>query len=235
MASSAPDIEDSVNAMIKAFDTDGHQKACLAAHSLGNTFISWMLHHPVACKRVYSTILVDPVTFLLCDPTVATTVVYKEPSTTMDFLMHFFVARELFIANALSRHFNWSHNIVFVEDLSAVDSHDINAYSPDQAHAQSNAILSVCGDNSAHGGDNDQQQSSSLSQQSPSFYQRITRSMLGSDSASNATATAATVAVDKAKVEANRFDLKAANPYAVDSVPNLQMRHTVGRHTCSVC
>ena len=97
MASSAPDIEESVSAIIRAFNTDGHRKACIAAHSLGNTFISWMLHHPIACHRVYSTLLVDPVTFLLCDPTVATKVVYKEPSNTLDFLMHFFVARELFI------------------------------------------------------------------------------------------------------------------------------------------
>lgn len=35
----------------------------------------------------------------------------------VDFLMHFFVSRELFIANTLSRHFSWSENIMFVEDL----------------------------------------------------------------------------------------------------------------------
>lgn len=96
-----------------------------------------MLHHPEGCKRVSSTILVDPVTFLLCDPMVATNVVYKEPRNTIDFLMHFFVARELFIANALSRHFNWSHNILFVEDLSAVDPNDRNAYSPTKGSATS--------------------------------------------------------------------------------------------------
>jgi hypothetical protein len=101
----------------------------LAAHSLGCTFVSWMLKHPIACRRVSATVLIDPVTFLLCDPTVATTVVYKEPASTIDFLMHFFVARELFIANALSRHFSWSQNILFVEDLSAVDAKDTNAYS----------------------------------------------------------------------------------------------------------
>ena len=96
-----------------------------------------MLHHPQGCRRVSSTVLVDPVTFLLCDPMVATNVVYKEPKNTIDFLMHFFVARELFIANALSRHFNWSHNILFVEDLSAVDSNDKNAYSPVQISGSS--------------------------------------------------------------------------------------------------
>ena len=36
----------------------------------------------------------------------------------------------LYVANALSRHFNWSQNILFVEDLSAVDVKDVNAYCP---------------------------------------------------------------------------------------------------------
>jgi len=53
------------------------RQACLVAHSLGTTAASWMLHHPTACLRVASTVLLDPVTFLLCDPTVATSFVYK--------------------------------------------------------------------------------------------------------------------------------------------------------------
>lgn len=130
MASSAPGIEESVHSLLSLLDQDKHAKVCLVAHSLGCSFVSWVLHHPIACTRVSATVLIDPVVFLLCDPTVATTVVYKEHANTLDFLMHFFVARELFIANALSRHFNWSHNILFVEDLSAVDSKDVNAYSP---------------------------------------------------------------------------------------------------------
>ena len=52
---------------------------------------------PLGCRRVSSTVLLDPVSFLLCDPKVATTVVYKDPINTLDFLMHFFVASELFI------------------------------------------------------------------------------------------------------------------------------------------
>jgi len=85
---------------------------------------------------------------------VATNVVYKEPKNTIDFLMHFFVARELFIANALSRHFNWSHNILFVEDLSAVDSNDRNAYSPARVN----------------GGDNNNNSSMAVSQQERQIF-----------------------------------------------------------------
>jgi hypothetical protein len=90
------------------------------AHSLGTTAVSWMLRDPEGCKRVHSTVLLDPVIFLLCDPTVATTFVYKDPQSCMDLLMHYFLSRELFIANALSRHFQWSQNILFVDQLSHV-------------------------------------------------------------------------------------------------------------------
>jgi len=113
----APTIEESVSTMIRMLNDGHHPQACFVAHSLGTTALSWMLHDPIGCKMVASSVMLDPVTFLLCDPTVATSFVYKDPTTTIDFLMHFFLSRELFIANALSRHFQWSHNIMFVEDL----------------------------------------------------------------------------------------------------------------------
>ena len=59
----------------------------------GTALVSWMLHDPEGCKLVHSTVLLDPVTFLLCDPTVATAFIYKDPTSTLAFLMHFFVSR----------------------------------------------------------------------------------------------------------------------------------------------
>lgn len=49
----------------------------------GTTAVSWMVHHHEGKKKVAATVLLDPVTFLLCDPTVATTFVYKDPTTTL--------------------------------------------------------------------------------------------------------------------------------------------------------
>ena len=62
-------------------------------------------------------VLLDPVTFLLCDPAIASNFLHRVPRTVLELLMHFFVSRELFIAHTLSRHFSWSHNALFVEDL----------------------------------------------------------------------------------------------------------------------
>lgn len=48
---------------------------------------------------------------------IATTVVYHEPFGSVEFLLHYFVSRELNIAYTISRHFEWSQNIVFFEEL----------------------------------------------------------------------------------------------------------------------
>lgn len=117
LSSLVPSIEQTVATLTALLDADGHPKACFLTHSLGSTAVSWMLHEPSAATRVAATVLLDPVTFLLCDPTVASSFIHREPESTIEFLVHFFVARELHIANALSRHFSWSHNIVFVEEL----------------------------------------------------------------------------------------------------------------------
>jgi pimeloyl-ACP methyl ester carboxylesterase len=122
LQSTVPTSEQVVQELIQLVISEGHQTACFVAHSLGTTAISWLLHHPEGMKIVGASVLLDPVTFLLCDPTVATKFVYKDPTTTLDFMMHFFVSRELFIANSLSRHFSWSENILFVEELEYASS-----------------------------------------------------------------------------------------------------------------
>jgi len=104
MATDVPTVNETVATLLRVLDEGKHATACFVAHSLGSTAVSWMLHSPAGKSRVHSTVLLDPVTFLLCDPTVATTFVYREPNTTVDFLMHFFLSRELFISNALSRY-----------------------------------------------------------------------------------------------------------------------------------
>ncbi len=117
LTTKVPKMEETIRITNAVLEAHGHEAACFLAHSLGTTVVSWMLHDEVGRSKVAATVLLDPVTFLLCDPTVATNFVYRPPSNTIDFLMHFFISRELFISNALSRHFNWSHNIMFVEDL----------------------------------------------------------------------------------------------------------------------
>ncbi|KAJ3146284.1 hypothetical protein HDU86_000500, partial [Geranomyces michiganensis] len=114
-----PDIPTTVNAIATMLTTspNNHTRAAFVGHSLGTACISWMLHHKP--DIVASTVFLDPVVFLLVDPSVAYNFVYRPPTTVLELLMHYFVARELYIAHSLARHFNWSQNILFSDDLPA--------------------------------------------------------------------------------------------------------------------
>jgi len=98
-----PSIDETVSTITSVLDYHNHPKACFLTHSLGSTAVSWMLHNKEVAHRVGATVMLDPVTFLLCDPTVASSFIHREPESTFEFLVHFFVARELHVANALSR------------------------------------------------------------------------------------------------------------------------------------
>ena len=120
LATHVPSIDETKRFLAGALEADGYTQACFVAHSLGNTAISWMLRDERYAHFVASSVQMDPVTYLLCDPTVATVFLYKSPSNVLDLGMHYFVSRELYIAHALQRNFSWSYNICFAEDLLPV-------------------------------------------------------------------------------------------------------------------
>ena len=92
-----PTVEESVSSIVRVLDDYHHESACFVAHSLGTVLAPWMLHDSRGRRRVASTVLMDPVCFLLCDPTVATKFVYKDPTNALDFLMHFNLSRSVLI------------------------------------------------------------------------------------------------------------------------------------------
>lgn len=92
-------------------------KMVLVAHSLGSVMSSWILKQAQYAHSIHAVVLLDPVNILLCDPTVASVFVYRDPASCLDLMMHFLLSRELFISHALSRQFSWSHNVLFIEDL----------------------------------------------------------------------------------------------------------------------
>lgn len=93
MSTTGPTTTESVESIIDLLDEYNHSQASFVAHSLGTILLSWMVHDPKGVLRVASSVLIDPVIFLLCDPTVATCFVYKDPANLIDFLMHFFLSR----------------------------------------------------------------------------------------------------------------------------------------------
>ncbi|KAI9094409.1 hypothetical protein DFS34DRAFT_629324 [Phlyctochytrium arcticum] len=115
--SSVPSIPDTLAGLKAMLALDGHPRATFAGHSLGTIAISWLLNSPIHRPLVASTVLMDPISLLLCDPTVAFNFLHRKPTTIMQLLMTYFVAQETYIANALSRHFHWTRNVLFWHQL----------------------------------------------------------------------------------------------------------------------
>lgn len=96
---------------------DNHSKACFVGHSLGTAAVSWALRDEATQPFVGATVFIDPICFLLCDPSVAYSFLYRVPSSLVDVVLNYFASTELHIAYTLSRHFYWDWNMLFVEDL----------------------------------------------------------------------------------------------------------------------
>lgn len=107
-------LKNVVGAMV---DLVGERGAVFVGHSLGTSLIAWMLHDPRGSSLVKGAVFLDPINFMLFDPSIAFNFIHRKPTSTIELLMHYFVARELFIAHTLSRHFSWSHNALFPEEL----------------------------------------------------------------------------------------------------------------------
>ena len=87
-------------------------------HSYGSLLASWFVKsYP---DMLLSVVLVDPICFLLFTPHLCFNFLYRPPVTVMHHMLNFFVARELFIAHTLHRHFFWTVNVLWVEDLTHI-------------------------------------------------------------------------------------------------------------------
>ncbi|KAH9917611.1 Alpha/Beta hydrolase protein [Fomitopsis serialis] len=113
----------------------------LAAHSYGTVLSAHVLRDAALSQRVAATLLIDPIPFLLYLPPVAYNFVYREPRAASEWQLWYLASRDPDIARALSRHFFWTENVLWKEDLEGretavvlcgedqiVDSREVMAY-----------------------------------------------------------------------------------------------------------
>jgi len=106
-----------LSALTAILKSHGHERFVLAAHSYGTVLAAHLLRDPVFSKRVTSTMLIDPIPFLLYLPAVAYNFVYRQPHTANEWQLWYFASRDPDIARALSRHFFWVENVLWKDDL----------------------------------------------------------------------------------------------------------------------
>lgn len=106
-----------LSALSRVLDHHNLPTCVLAAHSYGTVLAAHILRDPDFSRRVVSSLLVDPIPFLLYLPSVAFNFVYREPRTANEWQLWYFASRDPDIARALSRHFFWTENVLWKEDL----------------------------------------------------------------------------------------------------------------------
>ncbi|KAI8982942.1 Alpha/Beta hydrolase protein [Trametes punicea] len=110
-----------LEALLELLDAHEIERVVVVAHSYGTVVAAHMLRDPQMCPRVSAWLLVDPVPFLLHLPSVAYNFVYRPPRTANEWQLWYFASRDPDIARALARHFFWSENILWKEDLAGKD------------------------------------------------------------------------------------------------------------------
>ncbi|EGO01881.1 hypothetical protein SERLA73DRAFT_177462, partial [Serpula lacrymans var. lacrymans S7.3] len=87
----------------------------MLSHSNGSYAHTWMLKsYP---QMVVRSCFVDPVTFCSWEGDVCYNFLYRQCTTGMELLMRYFVGTELGVANLLQRHFDWSSNALWYEEI----------------------------------------------------------------------------------------------------------------------
>lgn len=90
----------------------------LFSHSNGSVGHGWLLKDkPGMTKR---NALVDPIVFCVWEGDVCYNFCYRQPYTGLEALLKYLIATELGIANTIQRHFDWSTNSLFLEDVPNV-------------------------------------------------------------------------------------------------------------------
>lgn len=115
----APESAALIRAMIErhGFDECG---VSVMSHSMGTILHTWLLKH--MSDLIQRSILVDPVCFQLWAPHLCYRFLYKKANTFIEYALRYFVARELGTANVLTRNFDWSSNVLFIDDIPNHDN-----------------------------------------------------------------------------------------------------------------
>ncbi|KAI0796702.1 hypothetical protein C8Q75DRAFT_710801 [Abortiporus biennis] len=99
-------------------DTDeheGHSGVVMISHSNGSFTHAWMLKsYP---QMILRSCFVDPVTFCSWEGDLCYNFVYRKATTGLELLMKYFVGTELGVANFLQRHFDWSSNSLWFDEI----------------------------------------------------------------------------------------------------------------------
>ncbi|KFY16295.1 hypothetical protein V492_01442 [Pseudogymnoascus sp. VKM F-4246] len=99
----------------------GYSRVVLATHSYGSVIATHLLAHTETAPMIADMVLIDPVTILLHLPDVAYNFTRRPPQSASEHQLWYFASMDMGVAHSLARHFFWSENVLWKEDLEGRD------------------------------------------------------------------------------------------------------------------
>lgn len=104
----------------------GTGRFVLGAHSYGTVLSAQILRDKHLSARVSGSLLVDPVSCMLHMPDVAYNFTCRKPIRANEWLLWYFASKDPQIAHTLGRHFFWSENILWRDQIDhLIENHDV--------------------------------------------------------------------------------------------------------------
>jgi pimeloyl-ACP methyl ester carboxylesterase len=103
-------------AISQILDDLGLDRVVVLSHSYGTVVTAQMLHSHLS-PRISAIFFVDPIPFLLHLPDVASNFIYRQARSANELQLWYFASRDPDISRTLSRHFFWSENVLWKEEL----------------------------------------------------------------------------------------------------------------------
>ena len=95
----------------------GWEKVVLVAHSYGTVVSTHLLKTPSTAPLIGPVVLIDPVSILLHLPDVAYNFTRRLPKMANEHQLWYFASMDMGVSHTLARHFFWSENILWKEDI----------------------------------------------------------------------------------------------------------------------
>ncbi|KAI0237341.1 hypothetical protein L0F63_007484, partial [Massospora cicadina] len=90
------------------------------AHSYGTIVTAWIVkERPQLISRL---VLIDPVCFLVWEPSLIYNFLYSEPDSFTHFMCQYFISNDMYVSYTLRRNFCWGQNTLFPEFLTHLDT-----------------------------------------------------------------------------------------------------------------
>lgn len=95
----------------------GEGRFVLAAHSYGTILATHILNDASLSRRVSGSLLADPISLLLHMPDVAYNFTIRHPVRANEWMLWYFASKDPQIAHTIGRHFFWSENILWRDQI----------------------------------------------------------------------------------------------------------------------